>query len=91
MPELTNINLSGLSFNSLGVAQYRADTTANVAKIFKVNGGSFIGLTVSNSDNSTFLAEYCSNLTVQVDSSAGTTTYTGTGNTNVGRATRTTF
>lgn len=91
MPELTNINLSGLSFNNLGVAQYRADATANVAKIFKVNGGSFIGLTVSNSDNSTFTAEYCSNLTVQVDSSGGSTTYSGTGNTNVGRATRTTF
>jgi hypothetical protein len=89
MPELTNINLSGLSFNGLGVAQYRADTTANVAKIFKVNGGSFIGITISGSDNSTFLYDYCSNMIIAVSSSMGATTYSGTNSTNVTFATST--
>ena len=87
MPELTNINLSGLSFNNLGVAQYRTDATANVAKIFKVNGGSFIGITVSGADNSTFLYDYCSNMIVAVSSSLGATTYSGTNSTNVTYAT----
>jgi hypothetical protein len=89
MPELTKINLSGLSFNGLGVAQYRADTTANVAKIFKVNGGSFIGITISGSDNSTFLYDYCSNMIIAVSSSMGATTYSGTNSTNVTFATST--
>jgi hypothetical protein len=89
LPEQKNISLSALAFNGVGVAQYRTDVTANVAKIFKVNGGSFIGITISGSDNSTFLYDYCSNMIIAVSSSMGATTYSGTNSTNVTFATST--
>jgi len=90
LPEQKSISLSALSFKGVGVAQYRADVTGNVGKIFKLNGGS-ISATNTGSDNSTLQIEYSSNMTVQIDSSLGATTYSGTGNTNVAYATRTTF
>ena len=89
LPEQKSISLSALAFNGVGVAQYRTDVTANVAKIFKVNGGSFIGITISGSDNSTFLYDYCSNMIIAVSSSMGATTYSGTNSTNVTYATST--
>lgn len=90
LPEQKSISLSALAFNGVGVAQYRTDVTGNIGKIFKVNGGS-ISATNTGSDNSTLQIEYSSNMTVQIDSSLGATTYSGTGNTNVAYATRTTF
>jgi len=90
LPEQKGICLSALAFKGVGVAQYRADVTGNVGKIFKLNGGS-ISATNTGSDNSTLQIEYSSNMTVQIDSSLGATTYSGTGNTNVAYATRTTF
>jgi hypothetical protein len=91
LPTQTGFNITGVCLSGVGVPQYRTDVSPNLVELRKVNGA-IIDVVARSSDTAVVLAEYSSNVRINVVSDSGVITTAGAGgNTNVGVLDYTTF
>lgn len=91
LPTQSGFNITGVCLSGVGVPQYRTDVSPNLVELRKVNGA-IIAVVARSSDTAVVLAEYSSNVRINVVSDSGVITTSGAGgNTNVGVLDYTTF